>query len=214
MVEPKDGVQGYDPDFLSVEVPVPVPGETISPDVLVWEGGTVLPYRHFSLVMSVSRRMAHWVAWNIDGGALKKLSRVDMDFTKDPRIPADTQVGNDLYEGNRLDRGHLARRADLTWGTRRRRNKGTLIPFTTRTSPRRWMTSTSPASRVCGDGWRTPSMKMSESMTCAPASWPGRSSVTMTKRTGVWDCRGSTGRSWPFAGTVSSMSGRSCSPKT
>ena len=38
-------------------------------------------------------------------------------FIKDPRLPANTQVGNELYETNRLDRGHIARRADLTWGS-------------------------------------------------------------------------------------------------
>ncbi len=40
-----------------------------------------------------------------------------MPFRKDPRLPATTQVGDELYSRNRLDRGHLARRADLLWGT-------------------------------------------------------------------------------------------------
>ena len=109
--------EGYDPSFLRVEVPIPTPNAGIREDVLVWEGGTVLPYTHFSLTMSVSRRFAYWVAWNIDGGALQELSRANLDFTKDRRLPAATQVGNELYKGNRLDRGHLARRADLTWGS-------------------------------------------------------------------------------------------------
>ena len=39
-----------------------------------------------------------------------------MNFTKDPRLPEAAQTGNELYAGNRLDRGHLARRADLLWG--------------------------------------------------------------------------------------------------
>ena len=39
-----------------------------------------------------------------------------MNFTKDPRLPEDAQTGNELYDGNRLDRGHIARRADLLWG--------------------------------------------------------------------------------------------------
>ncbi|MDN6301406.1 MAG: DNA/RNA non-specific endonuclease, partial [Micrococcaceae bacterium] len=92
------------------------PSETILGDLLLWEGGTVLPYTHFSLAMSISRRFAYWVAWNIDGGALKRLSRRGISFALDPRIPAHAQTGNELYAGNRLDRGHLARRADLTWG--------------------------------------------------------------------------------------------------
>ena len=66
--------------------------------------------------MSTSRRFARWVAWNIDGTAMRRLERSD-DFRLDPRVPADAQVGEELYADNRLDRGHLARRADLTWGT-------------------------------------------------------------------------------------------------
>lgn len=125
----QDDSRGYDPDYLGVAVPTPVPGEKILGDVLVWEGGTVLPYTHFSLAMSVSRRFAYWVAWNIDGGALKKLSRANLDFTKDPRIPAGVQLGNELYSGNRLDRGHLARRADLTWGKPEEAQQGNIDSF-------------------------------------------------------------------------------------
>ncbi|MEV0185894.1 DNA/RNA non-specific endonuclease [Streptomyces sp. NPDC050625] len=50
-------------------------------------------------------------------GSLKKLSRSGIPFVKDPRLPATSQVGNELYENNRLDRGHIARRADLLWGS-------------------------------------------------------------------------------------------------
>ncbi|EAR25493.1 DNA/RNA non-specific endonuclease [marine actinobacterium PHSC20C1] len=109
--------RGYDRDFLGVEVAAPSLGERIVDDVRVWEGGTTLPYTHFSLVMSSTRRFAYWVAWNIDGGALKKLSRAKLAFVKDKRIPDSAQIGNELYASNRLDRGHLARRADVTWGS-------------------------------------------------------------------------------------------------
>lgn len=111
-----NGDLGYAPGFLAFTVPTPEAGETIGGDVFAWEGGTVLPYTHFSLAMSVSRRFAYWVAWNIDGAALRKNSRVGLAFVLDPRIPPGAQTGNDLYAGNRLDRGHLARRADLVWG--------------------------------------------------------------------------------------------------
>nr|WP_242613569.1 DNA/RNA non-specific endonuclease [Herbihabitans rhizosphaerae] len=81
------------------------------------DGSEKIDYTHFSLALSKSRRFAFWVAWNIDGGGLRKLSRKEIPFVKDKRVPAEFQVGNELYEGNRLDRGHLARRADLLWGT-------------------------------------------------------------------------------------------------
>ncbi|WP_228821563.1 DNA/RNA non-specific endonuclease [Nocardia cyriacigeorgica] len=68
--------------------------------------------------MSKSRRFARWVAWNIDGSDVKRLGRNGIDFTLDPRIPAEYQAGNELYRDNRIDRGHIARRADLLWGPR------------------------------------------------------------------------------------------------
>jgi endonuclease G len=62
------------------------------------------------------RRFAFWVAWNIDGGSIFRLSRKGIPFIIDPRVPQEFQVGDELYQGNRLDRGHIARRADLLWG--------------------------------------------------------------------------------------------------
>ncbi len=109
---------GYDPSFLGVEVPAPVPGDGVLADVAhTVDGGTVVRHVHFSLQMSASRRLALWVAWNIDGGALKALSRRGLRFVQDPQVAGDGQVGDELYAGNRLDRGHIARRADLVWGS-------------------------------------------------------------------------------------------------
>lgn len=109
--------RGYDPDFLGLPIVAPVAAGAVLSDLLRWAGGTILPYTHFSLAMSSTRHLAYWVAWNIDGGDLKKLSRAGIDFVNDPRIPDSAQIGNELYRGNRIDRGHLARRADVTWGS-------------------------------------------------------------------------------------------------
>ncbi|MFR9769711.1 DNA/RNA non-specific endonuclease [Nocardia sp. SC052] len=111
-------VAGYDPNFLASPIPVPEVDAEVRPDVATTlDGADVLHYTHFSLAMRRSRRFAIWVAWNIDGGSIKKLSRKKIDFVKDARLDADAQVGNELYRDNRLDRGHLARRADLLWGS-------------------------------------------------------------------------------------------------
>jgi endonuclease G len=67
--------------------------------------------------MSQSRKFARWVAWNIDGKAIQKISRTGISFRKDPNLPATAQVGDELYSNNSLDKGHIARRADLVWGT-------------------------------------------------------------------------------------------------
>ncbi len=105
---------GYDAGFLGVDVAAP--GLDPAADAVELDGSTTIDYTHFSLALSAERRFAFWVAWNIDGAGLLKLPRTGIAFTKDPRLPADAQHGDELYRGNRLDRGHLARRADLLWG--------------------------------------------------------------------------------------------------
>lgn len=107
---------GYDPNFLGPRVETPQPTPVIEADAVRLNGSEVIPYTHFSLALSASRRFARWVAWNIDGGSLKRLSRSGIGFTKDARLPEGVQVGNEVYKANRLDRGHIARRADLPWG--------------------------------------------------------------------------------------------------
>lgn len=110
---------GYDPAFLGSEISAPVPGPAVVADVTpTVDGGTVVHHTHFSLQMSGSRRLALWVGWNIDGSTLQTLSRRGLDFVADPQVPGAAQVGDALYRGNRLDRGHVARRADLLWGSR------------------------------------------------------------------------------------------------
>lgn len=113
----KASPSGYDPDFLGTRTDVPILDASIQDDAVLWEETEIIPYTHFSLSLSKTWRFARWVAWNIDGTSIKLLSRTNLNFTKDPRLAADSQIGNELYSDNRLDRGHIARRADLTWGT-------------------------------------------------------------------------------------------------
>lgn len=90
-------------------------------DLLVVDGQVELRYMHFSVAMHAHRRLARWVAWNIDGLTRwdgDDIPRNGMRFVPDPRVPAGAQTTEAVYTGNRLDRGHLARRADLLWGTR------------------------------------------------------------------------------------------------
>ncbi|MFD4433815.1 DNA/RNA non-specific endonuclease [Nocardia sp. NPDC058497] len=108
---------GYDRGFLGTGIEVPELDAAVRGDAVRLDGSEVIGYTHFSLALSAARRFAFWVGWNIDGGAMKRIGRRGIDFVKDSRIPADVQVGNELYQGNRLDRGHLARRADLLWGS-------------------------------------------------------------------------------------------------
>ena len=104
---------GYDPDFLAVRIePPPAPEPT--------KDSPVLPYTHFTVCLNTHRRLAWWVAWNIDGHRLHPgegaLSRDGIDFAADDRVPNKYQALDDVYYKNRFDRGHIARRADLLWG--------------------------------------------------------------------------------------------------
>ena len=111
--------KGFDADFLGIRTPTPRFRPEIAGDVVRVDGSTELTYEHFSLAMSHERRMARWVAWNIDGTALLPEGSVPRrGFRADPRLDRKRQITNYVYdEGNRLDRGHVSRRADLIWGT-------------------------------------------------------------------------------------------------
>jgi endonuclease G, mitochondrial len=119
---------GYDENFLGVPVGLPILGASQS-DAFIRNGSEIVRYTHFSLALSKSRRFAIWVAWNIDGSSMKKVSRKGIPFVIDPNIPAKYQADDSLYSGNRLDRGHIARRADLCWGAMAEAKKANIDSF-------------------------------------------------------------------------------------
>ncbi|HPF41645.1 MAG TPA: DNA/RNA non-specific endonuclease [Phycisphaerae bacterium] len=107
---------GYDPEFLNEETPVPTLPKKLAKDAFHYKGSPLIHYTHFSVCQSKSRRLPRFVAWNIDGGEMKQLSRKGIKFILDRRVPQEYQAGNELYVDNKYDRGHVARRADLNWG--------------------------------------------------------------------------------------------------
>jgi endonuclease G len=107
---------GFDPDFLSVKLKLPDLEPPNMERAFIANGSEKIHYTHFSLALNRNRKFAFWVGWNIDGGNIRKLSRKGIQFVLDPGIPKEFQVGEELYKGNRLDQGHIARRADLVWG--------------------------------------------------------------------------------------------------
>jgi len=120
---------GFDAKFLGTAAGLPVLTDSGAGDAVQLDGSTTIDYTHFSLALSKTRKFAIWVAWNIDGGEMKALSRSNIPFVKDPRIPAQFQTGDELYRDNRLDRGHLARRADLCWGPKTEAQKANKDSF-------------------------------------------------------------------------------------
>jgi len=78
---------GYDPSFVGPHIAAPV-GVDAADAVLV-DGSPTVDYTHFSLELSKSRRLSRWVAWNIDGAALREVGDRDVpgesvEFAIDP----------------------------------------------------------------------------------------------------------------------------------
>jgi len=110
------GGTGYDSQFIGVRLPVPIAATTaVRNDLIGADGTRIAHYTHFSLSMRKSRRLPAFVAWNIDGHITKPASR-SASWQLDPRVPAEVQIDNSLYEGTIFDRGHIAKREDLLWG--------------------------------------------------------------------------------------------------
>lgn len=115
--QPEDSTKGYNPRFLSEVVPPPRLTRVLKEDAFSLNSSHLIPYTHFSVCQSKERMFPRFVAWNIDGARMKRISRRGIRFRRDPRVPDEFQAGNELYRNNPLDRGHVARRVDLNWGS-------------------------------------------------------------------------------------------------
>lgn len=115
--------RGFDESFVGAHVPPPVRAaatKRLDPGGAHAGGESVLRYEHFSIAMSPSRKLAYFVAVNIDGARTIDIGPRGSDvWIFDARIPEEAQMGNWLYEDNDFDRGHLVRRLDPVWGDSR-----------------------------------------------------------------------------------------------
>lgn len=110
------GGDGYDRDFLPQTLRMPAPTGAVAGDCVGANGSKIAHYTHFSLVMRRSRRLAAMVAWNINAARIPRI-RKSADWQTDARVPEDAQIDNRLYKDTMLDRGHIAKREDLVWGS-------------------------------------------------------------------------------------------------
>lgn len=124
---------GYDETFLGVPLPLPevlagVPVTRLDDDTIE------LAYEHFSAVMNKDRRLAHFLAANVDGRPSKTAPEPGRDYTRDglgglgrndrekwftdPRIPAAHQLPDRFFNRDRgsFDKGHIIRRTYVAWG--------------------------------------------------------------------------------------------------
>ena len=131
-----DNRRGYDENFLGLSVPLP---EVTDPRVLskMDNDEHVIPYQNFSVVMNKRRRLALFVASNVDGSeelrqpepgdysrrGLTGLGPNDQEkWITDPRIPEQHQLPDRFYtrDGGAFDKGHISRREDVCWGKSRK----------------------------------------------------------------------------------------------
>ena len=124
----------YDPNFLGrIYVQLPQVTDQLSAgDIL---DGRVFNYIHYSLVMDERRAMPLFTAANIDRSKRVMVRRGDPRapvgdvWYLDPRIPAELQRGNAVYQNNDWDRGHLVPRTAVTWGDSALAQKASLAAF-------------------------------------------------------------------------------------
>jgi endonuclease G, mitochondrial len=113
--------KGYDEHFLDTPVPLPILPDELAAQAALNTQATgdpryLLPYNHFTVVLSKERRLAFYTAVNIDGSLSREPKRARDHWYFDPRVAQDEQTGKDVYDGNDLDLGHLVRRLDPAWG--------------------------------------------------------------------------------------------------
>ncbi|OLS23352.1 MAG: Glutamyl endopeptidase precursor [Candidatus Heimdallarchaeota archaeon LC_3] len=122
---------GYKDAFLGSKHKIPLPqiNENQKSKIAYLNNSStdfVLKYYNYSVVMNKEKKLAFFVAVNIDGGLRRDVGRRRGDrWLFDPRIDENVQIGNEFYKRQRLDesrtnnpfdRGHLVRRLDATWG--------------------------------------------------------------------------------------------------
>jgi DNA/RNA endonuclease G (NUC1) len=95
---------GYDDAFLGARIDLPdIPGT-----------GDEFPYLHFSVIMNPARRLAWYVAYNVEERS-REVKRRDK-WLPDPTLARAFQPGNEHYLQSEFDRGHLVSPATVAWG--------------------------------------------------------------------------------------------------
>jgi DNA/RNA endonuclease G (NUC1) len=97
---------GFETDFLGVEVGFPT----------ITGVAEEFRYLHFSVVMNPARRLAWYVAYNMQPP--EHVERKDQ-WLPDPMLPRSFQPSNDHFLGSGFDRGHIISPASVSWGTPR-----------------------------------------------------------------------------------------------
>lgn len=111
-------MSGFNVNFLGENYKVNFPGLGKELSEISLNNGEIFDFTHFSLVMNKVMKSAIYVASNIDKSQQCSIKE-ERRWHFDDRIGKENQLGNEFYtnDNNTWDRGHLARRADLIWGS-------------------------------------------------------------------------------------------------
>lgn len=108
----KDQIRpGFDSRFLGEDRRIPWPS--------VYGTARQIHYLHFSVVANPARRLAWYVAYNVDMQNAGDLGERPMRLTEDTFIAKEFQPNDQHFKGSGFDRGHLACRRSLGWGEER-----------------------------------------------------------------------------------------------
>jgi len=114
---------GYHTDFLGANhvIELPEPGLALQSDILhppgLAEGKIVVPYIHYSILMSQSTRQALYSAANVDLNLMIKVPKgKGRKWFYDNRVGKENQISNYSYSGTQWDRNQLTRRTAVNWG--------------------------------------------------------------------------------------------------
>lgn len=110
--------KGYDENFLGTRLPMPRLDDSIKDravPLLADPTQNKLDYTHHSIIMDKERRAPMITAANLDGATWTDHER-DGKWSLDARIDRKYQIGNEGYSNNDIDKGHMVRRSDPSWG--------------------------------------------------------------------------------------------------
>jgi endonuclease G len=128
-----DTRKGFQKKFLGLSTPLPT---VINKNLVakMKDGGSVIPYEHFSVVMHKDRRLAIFSASNVDGRAKSRVPEKNRDYSRkgltglekgeieqwvsDSRLDDAFVLPDKFYSKDKgaFDKGHIARRDDVCWG--------------------------------------------------------------------------------------------------
>jgi endonuclease G, mitochondrial len=112
-----NGRGGFDREFLGEALELPSPLPAVRDEAAkTGDGGIELAYTHFSVIQRATRRLPWITAVNIDGRQINRIQGRP-GWSRDGRIAADAQAGDEIYTNSGFSRGHMVRRLDPCWGS-------------------------------------------------------------------------------------------------